>query len=157
SSHPLRQLATRELQQSERSLALDRKLAAILRRHEEPADDAERLELAQLCQRPFKRLYAAACRFYADAFARDSPLAADLKVQHRYNAACAAVLAGAGKGRDESAPDAAARARLRRQAREWLRADLAAYANLLDQDPAAREPIRKRLRHWQSDPDLASV
>ena len=63
------------------------------------AGAAERIELASFC-RWYKRLYAAAACFYADAFANDPNLAADLRQQHRYNAACSAALAAAGQGED---------------------------------------------------------
>jgi hypothetical protein len=45
-------------------------------------------------------LYAAAARFFDEAFAAQSSLADDLSSQHRYNAACAAALAGCGQGKD---------------------------------------------------------
>jgi hypothetical protein len=46
----------------------------------------------------------------------------------------------------------------RRRALDWLRADLAAYAQLAGQNkPAVNKAIQRRLRHWRSDPDLASV
>jgi serine/threonine-protein kinase len=156
--HPQRPQAIQELRRSERSLALEQKLSEVLAGEAQPADDAERLELATLCLRPFKKLYAASVRFYREAFANDPRLAGDLKVEHRYNAACAAALAGAGKGRDDPPPDEAGRADLRRQARDWLRADLDAYARLpLDRDTKARSLVRERLNYWQSDPDLAGL
>jgi hypothetical protein len=49
-------------------------------------------------------------------------------------------------------------ATLRRQALAWLRADLAAYAQLAAPgDPKVKEAVRQQLAHWQQDPDLASV
>ena len=45
---------------------------------------------------------------------------------------------------------------LRRQALGWLRADLAQYTKLAEQD-AAKQAVRQRLGHWQQDPDLASI
>src|SRR5262249_9957670 len=85
------------VRQSELLLALDRKLAAVLR-GAEVANTIERLQLAWLCQQPFKRLYHASARLYGDAFAADPKLADDLQAQLRYKAACAAALAAAGKG-----------------------------------------------------------
>src|SRR5207244_2989942 len=49
-------------------------------------------------------------------------------------------------------------ARLRQQALDWLRADLAAYAKLAEKDAkAARQLVRQRLSHWQEDTDLETV
>jgi hypothetical protein len=50
------------------------------------------------------------------------------------------------------------RARLRRQALDWLRAELDGWARLLDKQPdKARPAVTQALRHWQQDPDLAGV
>ena len=47
---------------------------------------------------------------------------------------------------------------LRRQALDWLKADLAAYAKLAERDdPAARQTVRERLEHWRQDADLAAL
>jgi hypothetical protein len=46
---------------------------------------------------------------------------------------------------------------LRRQALTWLRADLAAYANLIKGDPKVKGIVLQRLTHWQRDADFASV
>jgi hypothetical protein len=51
------------------------------------------LALAHLCQR-YKKRYAAAACFYADAFAAGATQSS----QRAYNASCAAALAAAGKG-----------------------------------------------------------
>jgi tetratricopeptide (TPR) repeat protein len=76
---------------------------------------------------------AAAARFAAEAFAARPKLADDLRFPNRRNAACSAALAGCGQGQDAAKLDDAERARLRRQALDWLRADLAAWGALLDQ------------------------
>jgi tetratricopeptide (TPR) repeat protein len=52
----------------QRLLDLDARLSAILKGEDQPKDTAEQLALAVLCQR-YKKRYAAAARFYADAFA----------------------------------------------------------------------------------------
>jgi Tfp pilus assembly protein PilF/serine/threonine protein kinase len=141
----------------EHLLALDGKLEKVLKGEAQPADAGERVTLAGLCQRPSRQLLAAAVRLYAAAFADQPKLADDLQAQHRYNAACAAALAGCGLGKDNPAPDAAARERLRRQALDWLRADLAAWAELLDRDPKRAATVAKTLQHWQTDADLAGL
>jgi eukaryotic-like serine/threonine-protein kinase len=53
--------------------------------------------------------------------------------------------------------DAAGRERLRRQAVAWLRADLAAWAKVIDRGPQDRLAARRALTHWRTDVDLAGV
>src|SRR5262249_27932774 len=91
---------------------LNGKLAAILSGQKQPTDAAEPLALGQLCQMPYKKQYAAATRFYREAFAEKPQLADDLNAQFRYNAACAAALAGCGQGKDADTLDAKERSRL---------------------------------------------
>jgi serine/threonine-protein kinase len=123
---------------------------------EKPANAAEQIEFAKLCR--VKKLYAAGALFYADAFAAEPKHAEDVPKGDRYNAACAAALAGCAPGKDVDKPDAKERARLRRQALDWLRADLAWWAKTLENSTAqARTSARRRLQHSQSDPDLAGV
>src|SRR5262249_9637984 len=98
-NHPLRQRFALQLHQCKRLLALDDKLPVILKGEAEPADAAERIDLAQICQQ-HKKLYAASARFYPEAFADQPRLAQDLRTGHRYNAARAAVLAATGQGKD---------------------------------------------------------
>jgi tetratricopeptide (TPR) repeat protein len=156
-NHPLRGSVTQRLRQCERLLALGDKLPALLRGEAKPADAAEGLALAQLCQR-HKRLYAAAARFYADAFTDQPRLADDIGSGQRYDAACAAALAGGGQGHDADKLSDPERARLRTQALGWLRADLVAWTKLVDTGkPEARAAVQKTLRHWQRDADLAGL
>jgi serine/threonine-protein kinase len=155
--HPLRGQATRLLQECERQIALEEKLVALLEGKGKPKDNAERLALARLCLER-KKLPAAAARFYAEAFAAEPRLADDLRAGQRYNAACAAARAGAGLGTDAAQLDEKERARWRKQALDWLRADLAAWAKLADGGaPAPRAEALKTLRWWQQDPDLAGL
>jgi eukaryotic-like serine/threonine-protein kinase len=81
-----------------------------------------------------------------------------LATECRYPAARCAALAGCGLGDDGARLNEAERMRWRRQAREWLRADLEVWAKILDSgSPAARVFIRKILIQWQADPDLARL
>jgi tetratricopeptide (TPR) repeat protein len=75
----------------------------------------------------------------------------------RYNAACAAALAGVGKGEDASSLDEKERARLRAQALDWLRADLTAWDKRRQDDSKGRLEIQQTLQHWLADPDLAGL
>jgi tetratricopeptide (TPR) repeat protein/serine/threonine protein kinase len=144
------------VRESERLVELDARLAKIREGKAAPASPAERIELAQLCS--LKRLHRTAARFYAEAFAAEPSLADDLRGPHRYNAACAAVLAGSGQGEDADKLDENERARLRGQALSWLRADLAAWARLLDEkSDKAGPPVAKTTRHWLADPDFTGV
>jgi serine/threonine protein kinase/Flp pilus assembly protein TadD len=145
------------VQQCERLVELDRKLPIILSRQKQPADAAERLTLALLCQL-HKQLHAAATRFYREAFADKPQLAANLAAQHRYNAACSAALAGCGQGKDADKLDEKERVSLRQQALDWLRADLQAYRQVMEKfaDKAGPE-IAQRMQHWLKDTDFAGV
>jgi tetratricopeptide (TPR) repeat protein len=155
--HPLHKPATRQLQDCERLIALEEKLPAILERKEKPADAAESLDLARLCQRN-KRLYAASARFFAEAFETKPELARNLTTGHRYNAACAAALAACGQGEDAASLKNEERTRLRRQAMDWLRADLALCTRRLKgADEPFRAVVRQRLERWQREPDLAGL
>jgi tetratricopeptide (TPR) repeat protein/serine/threonine protein kinase len=142
----------------ERLVELDGKLPGFLEDKAAPASPGERIELATLCA--LKHLNRASARFYEDAFAAQTKLADDLGASHRYNAACAAALAGCGQGKDADQLDAKEKARLRGRALAWLRADLEAMGRLLDKgaDPArSAAGVGTVLRHWQVDPDLAGV
>jgi hypothetical protein len=74
-------------------VALDARLAAIIKADQQPNDNAERLRLAQRAYD--KALHATAARLWCEALANDSSLGDDRQAQHRYNAACAAALAAA--------------------------------------------------------------
>jgi serine/threonine-protein kinase len=131
-------------------------LPAFLEGKYQPQDNDERLALLGVCQ--FRGLHAAAARLYAAAFAAAPRLADDLGGRSRYYAARAAAQAGCGRGTDAAGVEPTERARWRRQAREWLRADLAARVRVLDRNPAAaRGDVRKALTDWRADPDLACV
>jgi tetratricopeptide (TPR) repeat protein/tRNA A-37 threonylcarbamoyl transferase component Bud32 len=140
----------------ERLAELDIHLPDFLQAERQPRNAAETLELAVFCV-VFKQRYAAAARFYRAAFAAEPKLVGDPRAWDRYSAASVAALAGCGQGKDAPKPDKE-RARLRTQALGWLRADLAAWQKLLQKAPEeAPEALRRRLEHWQKDPDLAGV
>lgn len=145
------------LREAEQLVALDRKLAQVRKGEAGPTGAAEQIALAELCHR-YRKLNAAAARFYADAFAADPKLADDLRVQHRYNAACCAALAAAGQGEDARLLPDKVVLMLRRQAFGWLRADLAFYTREAGgKVPVVEQAVRQRLARWHQDADLASV
>jgi tetratricopeptide (TPR) repeat protein/serine/threonine protein kinase len=146
------------VQECQRLVELDQKLPAFITGETMPTGPDERIELARLCSA--KRLHRAVVHFYVAAFATKRELADDLDGWHRYNAACAAALAGCGAGKDVAKLDRKERAGLRHQALNWLQADLEAWRRLLDKEPdqvrsAAR--VSKALQHWLTDSDLAGV
>src|SRR6516165_6901408 len=131
-------------------------LPAFLDGKYQPQDNDERLALLGVCQ--FTNRTRAMARLYADAFAAAPRLADDLGAGHRYNAARAAAQAGCGHGEDARGLDAMEQKRWRDQARQWLRADLAARARAVDADPTgASRNVREALTRWRKEPDLAGV
>ena len=128
------------------------RLPAVLRGEGQPPSAAEGIEWAELCR--YKRLPAHSVRFYTQAFDAD----ARLVTSHRYRAACSAALAGCGEGEDAATVPDKARASLRQQALEWLRADLAVGARRLEGGtPQDRAEARSALYIWRNDPALAGV
>ena len=131
-------------------------LAAVLDGQQTPKDENERTRLAYRAYEVSR--FALSARLYGEALANAPGLGGDRRAQHAYNAACAAALAGCGQGNDVPPPDDVARARLRRQARAWLEAELAAWATVLDRGSAElKAVVPQTLKHWKSDTDLAGI
>jgi superkiller protein 3 len=145
--------SARWVKEYQRLSELEGRLPAVLRGEVQPVDAAERNTYALLCYD--KKLYAAAARMRNSALTADPKLADDLEAGYRYDAACAAALAGCGQGEgaDDKEP-----VHWRRQALECLRADLAAYGQRLESGkPGDRQLVRQRLRGWQGHQDLAGL
>jgi serine/threonine-protein kinase len=114
------------------------------------------LDLAELCF--VKKHFATAAHLYARGLAGTPHLAEDLRAGHRLNVARAAALAGSGQGADAARLEEPERAALRKQARDWLRLDLAAWAKkVADGTAADRILAQKTLAPWRDDPDLAGL
>jgi tetratricopeptide (TPR) repeat protein len=144
------------LRTTERNAALESKLPAIVAGEIEPADNAERIEYAQMCWR--RGLLCAEVRLLSAAIAADPRLVDDVSTGHRYDAACSAARASAGLGKDSAQLDDRERAHLRRQAIEWLRADLALHAKRFESGkPDDRAAVQSKLRDWQKDAELACI
>jgi tetratricopeptide (TPR) repeat protein len=144
------------VRQAEHMAGLNDRLAAVLEGKDKPRDAADRLGFARLCQ--WQQRYASAARFYADAFAEQPALAANLQAGHRYHAAWVAARAGCGQGKDAGRLSAADSAGWRRQALTWLRADLVLRSKQLESGPSAQAAqARQALAHWRRDADLAGV
>lgn len=144
------------VRQCQRLVELDGREQAVLRGEVQLASAAERNDYALLCY--CKKLYAASARLWAEAYAADPKLADDWKAGHRYNAACAAALAGCGRGKDADKLDTNERARLRRQALDWLRADLKAHQQEVENSAdQAHWVVVRRMQHWLKDEDFAGL
>jgi tetratricopeptide (TPR) repeat protein/serine/threonine protein kinase len=144
-----------EIRRVERLAQLDARLQAILAGKDRPRDAGERCACAILCARPYRRQYAAAARFYREAFTVEPKLAGreghsfiyrspiyfsfinystppiSPGATNLYAAARAAALAGCGRG-DAAGLDEKERAQLRRQALDWLRADWETLSSISD-------------------------
>ena len=126
---------------------LAKRFPALLRGEDRPADNAERVAFAWFAYDQEK--FVIAVRLWTEALAIDPKLTENREMPLRYKAACAAVLAAVGQGKDEPQPDDAAKAALRRQALDWLKAELAT---------CRRQPQPGLgLWHWVSEPALAGV
>lgn len=139
------------LQVAQRFVTLDARLPSILAGSAQPATVREQLEYADLCRR--KGLNAAAARLYGGAFTAEPLLA----TPSRYQAACAAAMAGTGRGSDALRADSAEARQLRQQALDWLRADLARWTDRLDQAPDGRSTARSVLQRWRREKALAGI
>jgi tetratricopeptide (TPR) repeat protein len=142
---PHRPALQEKLNLCERMLALAPRLSALVQGKERPTFE-ERLGLAHLCQ-DYGRPHAAA-GLYAAVFAARPALADDVGSANRYKAACAAALAA-----DEARLGETERAGLRRQALDWLRADLAQGVKLRRDGKSAGPPFTT----WRTNTDLAAV
>jgi WD40 repeat protein len=116
----------------------------------------ERLAFARFADDHKK--FAFATRLRAAALESDPNLADDRRAQHRYHAARAAALAAAGQGQDEPPLDGAAKANLRRQALDWLKAERSAWGRFLESgSPQAGPNVVQKLGYWKQDSDLAGI
>jgi serine/threonine-protein kinase len=140
---------------AERLVAMEGKLPAFRKGEYQPKDNEERLGLAGVCH--VKKLYLAAARLYADAYAEGPKLAGGIRPGNRYDAARAAARAGCGQGDDAPASETE-RARWRGQALDWLREHLAFTAkHLATGTPRARADVQGWLRGWRTDAHLAGL
>jgi hypothetical protein len=102
--------------------------------------------------------YAAATRWYAEAFAAHPGLLAGPPSGHRYRAARVAAYAGCGQGRDAAELDEKGRAGFRRQALAWLRAELEVRCRLLEQEPERPHgAVADDLQQWLGNFHFAGV
>ncbi len=146
------------LQKTKQWVRLDADLPNFISGKTVPMDAAECVALGSLCQHSSRQFYAAAARFYSEAFAAQPKLAHDLTIGTRYDAACVASLAGCRQGKGAANLDPKECTRLRTQALTWLRADLSTWQKSLEEEPdKARPRVWKAMQHWQRDADFNGV
>jgi hypothetical protein len=105
-----------------------------------------------------KRFGRALIRLQTALTDAEPPTAHQLSAGRRYNAACAAAMAGSGQGKDADQLDARERAKLRKQAFDRLRGDMAALRNLLETDKSgATTFVLQRTQQCLRDVDFAGV
>jgi eukaryotic-like serine/threonine-protein kinase len=121
-----------------------------------PGNNNERLALLEECS--WTKYPHVAARLYVDLFAADPGLADDLQSGRRYRAARAAALVGGERGEDGAGLAGAEKEQWRKRARQWLRADLAAWDRTLSgATDKQRERVRSTLGDWRREPDLADL
>jgi tetratricopeptide (TPR) repeat protein/WD40 repeat protein/tRNA A-37 threonylcarbamoyl transferase component Bud32 len=166
------------VRQVEHLIALESRLPAVLRGEDKPKDPAEGLEFANLAY--YLKRFGPSARLFAEVFQTEPKRAEDMKAGNRYNAACSAALAasvpshpligerpgGEDKGRPriqgtsttQVSPSGGEAQRWRRQAIEWLRADLAHWTKQTETgNLEARALVQKTLQHWKEDTDLGGI
>ncbi len=140
----------------DRTAALAARLPAVVKGDDRPKDLSEQVSLADMAYD--RGFYATAARLWSDALDALPSLGEGRHPQHRYNAACAAALVAAGRDKNHPSPDAAARSKLRRRAIAWLKAELVAWAKVLDSgNPQDAATVVEILQHWRKDTDLTGV
>jgi formylglycine-generating enzyme required for sulfatase activity len=99
-----------------------------------------------------------ATTYFARALQADPKLGDDRQAQHRYHAARAAALAAARAGKDGPQLDDAAKAKLRGQALDWLKAERTAWDKAFNSGPPQDRPaIVETLNAWRNEADLAGL
>jgi Tfp pilus assembly protein PilF len=155
SSDPRRKEVVGQLERCKRLVKVESRLQRLLSGEEKPASAQEALDAADICWA--RNLTYGAARMRAAAFAADPSTAKALN-SHRLSAACEAVLAAAGKGKDAGQLGEKVRTQLRKQALDWLRAELAACSKQLETGlPADRAAVRRSMLEWLKDDELASI
>jgi serine/threonine-protein kinase len=139
----------RQLQHIDQLLELEPLVPAVLEGTARQAGVEKLILLGDLCRLTAR--YDAAAQLYEQALAAPDVKAAFDKLGHdlRYNAACAAALAGS------ASPDLPRGERWRAQARSWLRLELAAGERNLAANVG--QYVEPAVGRWRLDPALAGI
>jgi tetratricopeptide (TPR) repeat protein len=117
----------------------------------------DQIALGRICLF-FKHLYVNAGVFYAEAFGARPELANDVRNNNRFDAACAAALAGTGQGDDVAALQERDKQVWRERARHWLEEDLAQWNKLAASDnPDDRAMTRAAMFRWKQERYLVGI
>ena len=136
--------------------SLTKRWLDVLKGTDRPRDTAEWIAFAEFAYE--RAHFAAAARFWGEAFAADPTRGIGRDSQHRYDAACAAALAAAGKGKDDPPPDADTKNRLRSQSLDWLKSELGEWGKVAASGaPHSGETLVENLQRWKNDLDLAGI
>ena len=151
-AHP----SARWIEQARRVARVEREFPAFLRGEAKPATVTQRLDFAHVAYT--RGLHATSARLWAEAIALEPKLASEPTNRLRFAAARCAALAGFGRGKDQPPLNDAARAALRRQALEWLDADLAVASRIVVTGRSkATGAVHEMLQYWKADANLASI
>jgi tetratricopeptide (TPR) repeat protein len=133
-----------------RTVKSERVLGLLQGRHA-PQNGNERLTFAALCAARHDLLSAA--RLYAETLKEQPALCDDRALQNRFRAAqCAARIAGS------TTVDEATKTQWRRQAREWLNAELLVWSNTISTGAASdRSQAAAALHDWKTIVELEAV
>jgi tetratricopeptide (TPR) repeat protein/tRNA A-37 threonylcarbamoyl transferase component Bud32 len=137
----------------EAKIARADKLPALLKGEFRPGDNAERLEFANICVE--KSLNYAALGLYTAALTADATVGESYESCVRCNAAAAAALSATGKGQDAAGLGDDERTRLRKQALDWLRADLNDATRKFESGNVGVVPLA--MSGWLRRPEFASI
>jgi eukaryotic-like serine/threonine-protein kinase len=144
------------VRRAESMVALESRLPAVLRGAEKPKDALEWMGFAEIAF--ITRQFGQSARLYAEAIGADPHVFEDVAKGRRYAAACAAALAGAGKGDDTPPPTEPEKSRWRKHAVDWLEADLTYWIKQAEiGKPEAKALMSQKLLQWKADSDLAGI
>ncbi len=145
------------IQECRELLEQERRLDALLAGELVLSDPVEELALARVAYT--RNLHVEAATLAESAFEREPTLAEEWQRGDRYNAACSALLASAGKEKgDDAIIDDQRRIIWRSKGIAWLKAEHDAWLRRLqDGSTDMAEEVIRWMNHWKSDPDLASI
>ncbi|MBP3954878.1 protein kinase [Gemmata sp. G18] len=149
-----RRAQRRQLELCRAMVAVESDLPAVLADKNRPTPLVQRT-IAEWCLN-YKRRTATSARLFASALSAQPSLADDPEAGTRYQAACAAALAGCGVGGDVTELGDEQRTALRRQALDWLTAEYDACARR-HATPADRATAAAGVRSWLRNEDLIGV